>query len=60
MYVWSDGDSAVAAKPARDTARYVTGEYRFEVMHGVSHWLLDERPDAAADLMLEWLAAHPI
>jgi pimeloyl-ACP methyl ester carboxylesterase len=60
MYVWSDGDGAVAAKPARDTARYVTGEYRFEVLHGVSHWMLDERPDAVADLMLEWLAAHPI
>ena len=60
MYVWSDGDGAVAAKPARDTARYVTAEYRFEVLHGVSHWMLDERPDAVADLMLEWLAAHPI
>jgi hypothetical protein len=29
-------------------------------LHGVSHWMLDERPDAVADLMLEWLAAHPI
>lgn len=60
MYVWSDGDIALAEKPARDTARYVSGEYRFEILHGVSHWIPDEQPDKAADLLLEWFEAHPI
>jgi pimeloyl-ACP methyl ester carboxylesterase len=59
MYVWSDGDIALAEKPARDTARYVVGEYRFEVLHG-SHWIPDEQPDVSAKLLLEWLEAHPI
>ncbi|HEY7052123.1 MAG TPA: alpha/beta fold hydrolase [Mycobacterium sp.] len=59
MYVWSDGDIALAEKPARDTARYVTGDYRFEVLHG-SHWIPDQQPDVAADLLLEWFAAHPL
>jgi pimeloyl-ACP methyl ester carboxylesterase len=60
MYVWSDGDIALAEKPARDTARYVNGEYRFEILHGVSHWIPDEQPDKAADLLLEWFEAHSI
>ena len=34
MYVWSDGDTAVLGKGARDTGRYVTSEYRFEVLRG--------------------------
>ncbi len=59
LYVWSDEDAALVEKPARNTARYVTGEYRFETLHG-SHWMLDEQPDAVADLLLEWFAAHPI
>ena len=39
--------------------RYVTGEYRFETLHGVSHWMLEEKPDAVADLLLDWITAHP-
>jgi pimeloyl-ACP methyl ester carboxylesterase len=60
LYVWSDGDTAVLSKAARNCGRYVTGEYRYEVLHGVSHWIPDERPDAIADLLLEWFATHPI
>ncbi|CDO26673.1 alpha/beta hydrolase [Mycolicibacterium mageritense DSM 44476 = CIP 104973] len=60
LYVWSDRDVAVTEKPALDTARYVTGPYRFETLHGVSHWLPEEKPDVVADLILEWFAAHPI
>jgi pimeloyl-ACP methyl ester carboxylesterase len=59
MYVWSDGDTGLLEKGARDCRRYVSGEYRFETLHG-SHWMLDEQPDAVADLVLEWIAAHPI
>jgi hypothetical protein len=37
--------------------RHVTGEYRFETLHGVSHWMLEEKPDA--DPLLDWITAHP-
>ena len=60
LYVWSDRDTALSGKAAHDCGRYVTGEYRFETLHGVSHWIPDEQPDAIADLLLEWFAAHPI
>jgi pimeloyl-ACP methyl ester carboxylesterase len=59
MYVWSDGDIALLEKGARLCGDYVRGEYRFEVLKGVSHWILDEQPDTVAGLLLDWLAAHP-
>jgi len=59
MYVWGDGDIALLEKGARLCGDYVRGEYRFEVMKGVSHWILDEQPDTTADLLLDWFAAHP-
>ncbi len=59
MYVWSDGDTALLEKAARNCGRYVTGEYRFETLSG-SHWMLDEQPGVVADLLSEWLAAHPV
>ena len=60
MFIWSDRDIALLEKSAQATRDYVDAEYRFEVLKGVSHWILDEQSDAVADLLLEWLAAHPI
>ncbi|WP_234880262.1 alpha/beta fold hydrolase [Mycolicibacterium litorale] len=59
MFVWSDDDPALLAKGAYDTERYVSGEYRFEIMSGASHWIPEERPDELAGLLLDWFAAHP-
>ncbi|TFV55281.1 alpha/beta fold hydrolase [Mycobacterium sp. PS03-16] len=59
MYVWSEGDTALLEQGARECGRYVDGEYRFETLQG-SHWLLDEQPDVVADLLLDWLSAHPL
>ena len=58
LYVWSDQDVALMPKAAHNTGCYVTGEYRFEIMHGVSHWIPDEEPDKLADLLLDWFATH--
>jgi pimeloyl-ACP methyl ester carboxylesterase len=60
MFVWSDRDATIVGAAARACGDYVTSEYRFETLHGVSHWILDEAPDATADLLLDWFAAHPI
>ena len=35
LYVWSDGNTAVLSKGARNCGRYANGEYRFETLHGV-------------------------
>jgi pimeloyl-ACP methyl ester carboxylesterase len=59
MFIWSDGDVALREKGARATGDYVLGEYRFEILKGVSHWILDEQPETTTDLLLDWFAAHP-
>jgi pimeloyl-ACP methyl ester carboxylesterase len=59
MFIWSDGDVYIKDKGVRDCAKYVSAEYRFETLHG-THWMADEQPDAVADLLVDWFAAHPI
>ena len=56
LYIWSDRDPALGRAAARATGRYVKGEYRFEVMHGVNHWIPETRPDALSQLLIEHLA----
>jgi len=55
LYIWSDGDTALLRKGAERCGEWVTGPYQFDVMSGVSHWIPDEEPDRAADLILEHL-----
>jgi pimeloyl-ACP methyl ester carboxylesterase len=59
MYVWSDGDRYLHSKAAHKSGDYVSGEYRFEILRGVSHWMPEEQPDTVADRLLEWFATHP-
>ena len=59
MFVWGDGDVTIVQQSVQQCGRYVTGEYRIETLHGVSHWMLEEKPYAVADLLLDWITAHP-
>ena len=59
MYVWSDSDKYLLSRAAHKSADYVSGEYRFEILGGVSHWMPEEQPDTVAGLLLEWFATHP-
>ncbi|MCU1600135.1 MAG: alpha/beta hydrolase fold protein [Frankiales bacterium] len=55
LYVWSDGDLALGRTAALETAHWVTGPYRFEVLEGVSHWIPEEAADRLSALLLEHL-----
>ena len=59
LYVWSDDDLAIGPTAAHATAGHVTGPYRFEVLHGVSHWIPEEAPGELSTWLLEHLTAHP-
>jgi pimeloyl-ACP methyl ester carboxylesterase len=59
MYVWSDNDAALLDKAAKASGDYVSADYRFETLHGVSHWIPEERPDTVAGLLLDWFRLHP-
>lgn len=60
LHIWSDGDKALLEKASRETGHYVDAEYKFEVLHGVSHWIPDECPDTVAGLLRRWFSAHPV
>ena len=49
--VWSDGDVAIGRKAIDLTERFVTGDYRLEVMPGDSHWLPNEKPAELAEII---------
>jgi pimeloyl-ACP methyl ester carboxylesterase len=57
--IWGDEDPAVGPAPTHLTGRFVTGEYRLEVLEGAGHWLQFERPAEVSRLLLEWMAAFP-
>ena len=60
MFVWSDQDSAVCQEGADDTASFVRGPYRYEVLPGVDHWIPERASKQTAAWMLEQLAAYEL
>jgi len=58
LYIWGSHDLALGETAATETARYVTGPYRFEKLEGRSHWLLEEVPDQVSALVLEHIRAN--
>jgi pimeloyl-ACP methyl ester carboxylesterase len=56
-YVWSDGDAAIGRVAAEGCARFVTGDYRFVELPGVTHWIPEQAPDALAAAILDRLAS---
>jgi pimeloyl-ACP methyl ester carboxylesterase len=55
LHVWSDADPALGPAAAHATGDHVAGPYRFEVLHGVGHWVPEEAPAALSRLLLEHL-----
>ncbi|MET0324167.1 MAG: alpha/beta fold hydrolase [Ilumatobacteraceae bacterium] len=58
-YVWSSGDTALGRAAAERTASHVRGQYRFVVLHGVSHWIPETRPARTAELIVASLGKDP-
>jgi len=56
-YVWSDGDIAIGRIAAEGCAAFVTGDYRFVELPGVSHWIPEEAPDRLAVAILDRIAS---
>ncbi|MCX4571796.1 alpha/beta hydrolase [Streptomyces sp. NBC_01571] len=58
LYVWSTQDAAFGPAASQETEQWVSGPYRFETLHDVSHWIPEEAPEALNGLLLEHLQAH--
>ena len=59
LLIWGSRDAFVHPKGIRDTARFVTGPYRLEVLEGVSHWIPEQAPDRVAELLGTHFASIP-
>ena len=53
LFVWGSEDHALGEAAARNTAAFISHSYRFEILDGKSHWLLEEAPDLCAPLLLQ-------
>jgi pimeloyl-ACP methyl ester carboxylesterase len=55
LYAWSTEDPALGRVAAEETAGYVAGPYRFEVLAGVGHWVPEHAPDTLNALLTSHL-----
>ena len=53
LYVWGDQDATVGRVAAELTKEYVTGPYRFVVIEGAGHFVVDQFPERVSKLLLE-------
>jgi pimeloyl-ACP methyl ester carboxylesterase len=58
LYIWPTEDVALGRTAAEATADYVEGDYTFEELEGVSHWIPEEVPDELNTLLLGHLDAN--
>jgi pimeloyl-ACP methyl ester carboxylesterase len=56
-YVWSDGDIAIGRTAAEACANYVTGDYAFVELPGITHWIPEQAPDQLAAAILDRIAS---
>jgi pimeloyl-ACP methyl ester carboxylesterase len=56
-YVWSDGDAAIGRTAAEACANYVTGDYRFVELPGITHWIPEQAPEQLTRAILDRIAS---
>jgi pimeloyl-ACP methyl ester carboxylesterase len=55
MGLWSTGDFALTERQMTDSAKNVTGPWRYERIEGPGHWLQLEAPGRVTELLLDFL-----
>ncbi|HTG19806.1 MAG TPA: alpha/beta hydrolase [Reyranella sp.] len=60
LYIWGDADATVGPDAAYGTGEFVGAAYAMEVLPNVGHFVMDQAPGKATDLMLAHLKKHPV
>jgi pimeloyl-ACP methyl ester carboxylesterase len=55
MGIWSSHDFALTEAQMTGSERYVTGDWRYERLDGVDHWVPVHAPDRLSDLLVDFL-----
>jgi pimeloyl-ACP methyl ester carboxylesterase len=56
-YVWSDADVAIGRTAAEACEQFVTGDYRFVPLPGITHWIPEQAPEQLAAAILDRVAS---
>jgi len=59
LYIWGDADATVGPDAAHGTGQFVSASFSMEVMPGVGHFVMDQAPARATELMLAHIRLHP-
>jgi pimeloyl-ACP methyl ester carboxylesterase len=60
LYLWGDVDATVGPDAAYGTGEFVSGHFAMEVLPGVGHFVMDQAPAKAVELLLAHLKKHPV
>ena len=60
LYIWGDADATVGPDAAYGTGEFVSAAYTMEVLPSVGHFVMDQAPAKATDLILAHLKKHPV
>lgn len=60
LYIWGDADATVGPDAAYGTAEFVVPSFAMEVLPSVGHFVMDQAPAKATDLVLAHLKKHPV
>ena len=60
LYIWGDADATVGPDAAHGTGEFVGAAYAMEVLPGVGHFVMDQAPARATELLLGHLSEHPV
>jgi pimeloyl-ACP methyl ester carboxylesterase len=60
LYIWGDADATVGPDAAHGTKEFVGAAYGMEMLAGVGHFVMDQAPDKAVELLLQHLGRHPL
>jgi pimeloyl-ACP methyl ester carboxylesterase len=60
LYIWGDADATVGPEAAHGTREFVGAAYGMEVLPGVGHFVMDQAPVKAVELLLQHLGRHPV
>lgn len=55
LLIWGDQDMALGRRAVEETAQFVAGPYRLEVLEGAGHWLQFERGEDVSRRLIEHL-----
>lgn len=60
LYIWGDADATVGPDAAYGTGEFIGAAYAMEVLPSVGHFVMDQAPVKATDLILTHLRKHPV